>query len=48
LKKYKNQLEQYPVLYTEIKKENSIVLEVRKNIAIHKESLETWKEKLNN
>jgi hypothetical protein len=28
------------------KKENSIVLEVRKNIAIHKESLETWKEKL--
>jgi hypothetical protein len=25
----------------EIKKENSIVLEVRKNIAIHKESLET-------
>jgi hypothetical protein len=25
------------------KKENSIVLEVRKNIAIHKESLETWK-----
>ncbi|OCB78687.1 DUF349 domain-containing protein [Flavobacterium crassostreae] len=29
------------------KKENSIVLEVRKNIAIHKESLEVWKEKLN-
>ncbi|HEY4616923.1 MAG TPA: DUF349 domain-containing protein [Flavobacterium sp.] len=28
------------------KKENSIVLEVRKNIAIHKESLETWQEKL--
>jgi hypothetical protein len=28
------------------KKENSIVLEVRKNIAIHKESLEVWKEKL--
>ena len=28
------------------KKENSIVLEVRKNIAIHKESLEIWKEKL--
>jgi hypothetical protein len=28
------------------KKENSIVLEVRKNIAIHKESLELWKEKL--
>ena len=28
------------------KKENSIVLEVRKNIAIHKENLETWKEKL--
>jgi hypothetical protein len=28
------------------KKENSIVLEVRKNIAIHKESLEGWKEKL--
>ena len=28
------------------KKENSIVLEVRKNIAKHKESLETWKEKL--
>ena len=28
------------------KKENSIVLEVRKNIAIHKESLEMWKEKL--
>ncbi|MEY2868317.1 protein of unknown function [Flavobacterium glycines] len=28
------------------KKENSIVLEVRKNIAIHKESLDTWKEKL--
>ena len=28
------------------KKENSIVLEVRKNIAIHKESLDIWKEKL--
>ncbi|TDE02167.1 DUF349 domain-containing protein [Flavobacterium hiemivividum] len=28
------------------KKENSIVLEVRKNIAIHKESLDGWKEKL--
>ena len=28
------------------KKENSIVLEVRKNIAINKESLEVWKEKL--
>lgn len=28
------------------KKENLIVLEVRKNIAIHKESLEVWKEKL--
>ena len=28
------------------KKENSIVLEVRKNIAIHKDSLEVWKEKL--
>jgi hypothetical protein len=28
------------------KKENSIVLEVRKNIAIHKESLDLWKEKL--
>jgi hypothetical protein len=28
------------------KKENSIVLEVRKNIAIHKESLGVWKEKL--
>ena len=28
------------------KKENSIVLEVRKNIAIHKESLAVWKEKL--
>ncbi|MBK0368344.1 DUF349 domain-containing protein [Flavobacterium agrisoli] len=28
------------------KKENSIVLEVRKNIAIHKESLEVWKTKL--
>lgn len=28
------------------KKENSIVLEVRKNIAIHKESLELWKDKL--
>jgi hypothetical protein len=28
------------------KKENSIVLEVRKNIAIHKESLEVWKDKL--
>ncbi|WP_026713391.1 DUF349 domain-containing protein [Flavobacterium daejeonense] len=28
------------------KKENSIVTEVRKNIAIHKESLDTWKEKL--
>ncbi|WP_264537074.1 DUF349 domain-containing protein [Flavobacterium sp. N1736] len=28
------------------KKENSIVLEVRKNIAVHKESLEVWKDKL--
>lgn len=28
------------------KKENSIVLEVRKNIAIHKESLNVWKDKL--
>lgn len=28
------------------KKENSIVLEVRKNIAVHKESLDVWKEKL--
>lgn len=28
------------------KKENSIVLEVRKNIAVHKESLELWKDKL--
>jgi len=28
------------------KKENSIVLEVRKNIAVHKENLEVWKEKL--
>ena len=28
------------------KKENSIVLEVRKNISIHKESLDVWKEKL--
>jgi hypothetical protein len=28
------------------KKENSIVLEVRKNIAIHKENLDIWKEKL--
>ena len=28
------------------KKENSIVLEVRKNIAIHKESLDVWKENL--
>ncbi len=28
------------------KKENSIVLEVRKNIAVHKENLNTWKEKL--
>lgn len=28
------------------KKENSIVLEVRKNIAIQKETLEVWKEKL--
>ena len=28
------------------KKENSIVLEVRKNIAIHKESLAVWKDKL--
>ncbi len=28
------------------KKENSIVLEVRKNIAIHKESLDVWKDKL--
>jgi hypothetical protein len=40
--------EQYPVFTNtrNAKKENSIVLEVRKNIAIHKESLETWKEKL--
>jgi hypothetical protein len=28
------------------KKENSIVLEVRKNIAFQKETLEVWKEKL--
>ena len=28
------------------KKENSIVLEVGKNIAIHKESREVWKDKL--
>ena len=28
------------------KKENSIVIEVRKNIALHKETLEVWKEKL--
>ncbi|MBF7091419.1 DUF349 domain-containing protein [Flavobacterium sp. ALJ2] len=28
------------------KKENSIVLEVRKNIALHKEGLDVWKEKL--
>ncbi|KLT69964.1 MULTISPECIES: DUF349 domain-containing protein [Flavobacterium] len=28
------------------KKENSIVLEVRKNIAVHKESLDVWKDKL--
>ena len=28
------------------KKENSIVLEVRKNIAVHKETLDVWKEKL--
>ena len=28
------------------KKENSIVVEVRKSIARHKESLDTWKEKL--
>ena len=28
------------------KKENSIVLEVRKNIALHKENLDIWKEKL--
>ena len=28
------------------KKENSIVLEVRKNIALHKETLDVWKEKL--
>ena len=28
------------------KKENSIVLEVRKNIALHKETLAVWKEKL--
>lgn len=28
------------------KKENSIVLEVRKNIAFHKENLEVWKDKL--
>ena len=28
------------------KKENAIVLEVRKNIALHKEGLEVWKEKL--
>jgi hypothetical protein len=28
------------------KKENSIVLEVRKNIEIQKETLEVWKEKL--
>jgi hypothetical protein len=29
-----------------MQKKNSIVLEVRKKYAIHKESLETWKEKL--
>ena len=28
------------------KKENSIVVEVRKNIALHKETLDVWKEKL--
>jgi len=28
------------------KKENSIVLEVRKNIAVHKENLDVWKDKL--
>ena len=28
------------------KKENSIVIEVRKNIALHKETLDVWKEKL--
>jgi hypothetical protein len=38
-----NNIQFLPIL--EMQKENSIVLEV-KNIAIHKESLETWKEKL--
>ena len=28
------------------KKENSIIIEVRKNIALHKETLDVWKEKL--
>jgi hypothetical protein len=44
-----NQLENNIQFFTNTrnaKKENSIVLEVRKNIAIHKESLDTWKEKL--
>jgi hypothetical protein len=36
-----NNIQFLPIL--EMQKENSIVLEVRKNIAIHKESLETWK-----
>jgi hypothetical protein len=35
-----------PIL--EMLKENSIVLEVRKNIAIHKESLDVWKINSNN
>jgi hypothetical protein len=44
-----NQLENNIQFFTNTrnaKKENSIVLEVRKNIAIHKESMDTWKEKL--
>jgi hypothetical protein len=44
-----NQLENNIQFFTNTrnaKKENSIVLEVRKNIAIHKESMDTWKDKL--
>jgi hypothetical protein len=44
-----NQLENNIQFFTNTrnaKKENSIVLEVRKNIAIHKEGLDVWKEKL--
>jgi hypothetical protein len=44
-----NQLENNIQFFTNTrnaKKENSIVLEVRKNIAIHRESMDTWKEKL--